>query len=246
MIVVLGNSTKKLEIKDLEDVVYYKQQKSYTDSDYDRSLDLKREIKSGRLIVLKQSKDTTPSNSDFSIEHSTSASINEVVSESQKDPIIIEKEVIREVPAKNDESKIDMLLEKIISLEKRISESPEEDKNSLMEQFMAGVNERLEQRLSGINSINTEPAPEKEKPVDNNIDSKIDMLINLIQSGAVSSGPRSNVGDYTSPRSSDEVYIPNIKVEDANAKINLKTRVVESGSQVSNALDALKALKNNK
>ena len=57
MILVLGNSAKRIELRDLGDTVYYKQQKSFNDSDYARSNDLKREINAGRLIVLKNTKD---------------------------------------------------------------------------------------------------------------------------------------------------------------------------------------------
>jgi len=101
----------------------------------------------------------------------------------------------------------------------------------------------VEERLGNIESAkgnSLEEAP--------SMDSKIDTLIDLIKSGVVSSGTPSSteVSNYTKPQSVDEVYIPTIRVEDANAQVNLQTRVIEGGSQVNDALSALKAMKNNK
>jgi len=53
---ILGNSTEKVPIPDLKDVIYYKQSKEYNDSEYESSKDLKREIQKGRLLLLSQNR----------------------------------------------------------------------------------------------------------------------------------------------------------------------------------------------
>lgn len=53
MVRVLGNSPERVEIKDLSDVIYYKQLKEYTDQEYEKSKDLKREINKGRLAKIE-------------------------------------------------------------------------------------------------------------------------------------------------------------------------------------------------
>ena len=62
----MGNSVERVPLKDLSDVVYYKQVKNITDQEWEQSKDLKREIQKGRIIILEKnqsvrsSEDTTP------------------------------------------------------------------------------------------------------------------------------------------------------------------------------------------
>jgi len=51
----MGNSSEKVSLKDLNDVIYYKQIKEYTDLEYEKSKDLKKDIAKGRLIILENS-----------------------------------------------------------------------------------------------------------------------------------------------------------------------------------------------
>lgn len=60
MVRILGNSTERVPIHDLGDVIYYKQTKDYTDQEFEKSKDIKREITKGRLIILDKFK--TPRN----------------------------------------------------------------------------------------------------------------------------------------------------------------------------------------
>lgn len=53
MVRVLGNSPERVEIADLDDVIYYRQLKDYTDQEYEKSKDLKREIGKGRLAKIE-------------------------------------------------------------------------------------------------------------------------------------------------------------------------------------------------
>ena len=54
MVRILGNSSERVEVKDLNDIIYYRQLKEYTDQEYERSKDLKREIQKGRLVKTEE------------------------------------------------------------------------------------------------------------------------------------------------------------------------------------------------
>ncbi len=54
MVRVLGNSAERVKIPDLNDVIYYRQQKEYTDQEYEDSRDLKKEIGKGRITLLER------------------------------------------------------------------------------------------------------------------------------------------------------------------------------------------------
>lgn len=56
MVRILGNSPERVQIRDLGDVIYYKQQKDYTDQEFESSRDLKKEIQKGNLTILERSK----------------------------------------------------------------------------------------------------------------------------------------------------------------------------------------------
>jgi hypothetical protein len=64
----MGNSTERVPIKDLGDVIYYKQIKDVTDIELETSKDLNREIKTGRIILLEQNK--APKGSEDTPAHS--------------------------------------------------------------------------------------------------------------------------------------------------------------------------------
>lgn len=54
MVRIMGNSPERVQIKDLNDVIYYKQIKEFSDSDFAQSKDLNRELKTGRVIQLEK------------------------------------------------------------------------------------------------------------------------------------------------------------------------------------------------
>lgn len=56
MVRILGNSLERVRIRDLGDVIYYKQEKDYTDQEYESSKDLKKEVKKGNLTILERHK----------------------------------------------------------------------------------------------------------------------------------------------------------------------------------------------
>jgi hypothetical protein len=58
MVRIMGNSTERVIIEDLNDVIYYKQIKEYTDQEFELSKALQREQKKTRIIVLEENKAT--------------------------------------------------------------------------------------------------------------------------------------------------------------------------------------------
>ena len=54
MVRILGNSPERVEVKDLNDIIYYRQLKEYIDQEYEKSKDLKREIQKGRLAEIEK------------------------------------------------------------------------------------------------------------------------------------------------------------------------------------------------
>lgn len=53
MVWVFGNSYERIPIKDLNDVIYYRQKKQYSDQEFESSKDLQREIQKGRVVKLE-------------------------------------------------------------------------------------------------------------------------------------------------------------------------------------------------
>ena len=54
MVRIMGNSPERIPIKDLNDVIHYRQIKQYSDAEYSMSKDLKREKSKGTIVVLEQ------------------------------------------------------------------------------------------------------------------------------------------------------------------------------------------------
>lgn len=54
MVRVMGNSPERVPIKDLNDVIHYRQIKQYSDTEYNTSKDLKREKSKGTIVILEQ------------------------------------------------------------------------------------------------------------------------------------------------------------------------------------------------
>lgn len=54
MVKIIGNSAERVPIRDLGDVIYYRQVKEYTDQEWESSKDLKREHQRGRVVILEK------------------------------------------------------------------------------------------------------------------------------------------------------------------------------------------------
>ena len=76
MVRIMGNSIERVPIKDLNDVIYYRQIKQYSDAEYSMSKDLKREKSKGTVVVLEQNEGLRGSEVDFLRERVASSTIN--------------------------------------------------------------------------------------------------------------------------------------------------------------------------
>lgn len=54
MVRIMGNSLERVFIKDLNDVIYYKQVKEYTDQEFEKSWDLKEALRSGKIVQIEK------------------------------------------------------------------------------------------------------------------------------------------------------------------------------------------------
>jgi len=224
MYYVIGNSPKKVELKDLNDCIYYKQQKVYTDSQFERSVDLKRAIDRKILVVLKKSEDKLGSFDAHAA----------IVSSDIKIP--------EPIPLPKEDSKIEVLLNKVQELEKSLKDKPSSQDNTLLLAILDRL-ERLEKNPTAVDiSTIQEALKGLEAKIQNNKDNKSDDILNKLEgiitrSGmSISSIPEDN-------RRVEDIYVPNITVEDAKSHIKLEVRKIDTGDSVSESLRKLKELK---
>jgi len=121
MVWVFGNSSERIQLKDLNDVIYFRQKKQFTDQEYESSKDLKREIKAGRIVKLEYSPDIKVALPDnIMLQQTTVTSkvdtqeIRRVIAEALVDqkptnPQIDIKEILQAVPAFVKEHKTESL-----------------------------------------------------------------------------------------------------------------------------------------
>ena len=226
MYYIIGNSPKKVELKDLNDCIYYKQQKVYTDVQYGQSVDLQHAIQRGSVIVLKKSEDTKGS---FDVDTVISATVTTST-------------VPQEVTSS---PKIDILLEKIKELEERVKNQPQ-SATSPSDALFLTILERLEKLEKNPASVDLSTIQDTLKKIEDRVqgsnnDGLLEKFENIIKRSGLSTGGVP-VQEAVSTRV-EEVYIPNIRVEDANSHINLEVRTIDSGDNVSDSLRKLRELK---
>lgn len=110
MVWVFGNSHERVAIKDLNDAIYFRQKKQYSDQEFESSKDLQREIQKGRIIKLEhlpEIKGSMPENLGESQQQTRNYSIDlseirrvitEVVSEQKSEGLDIKGLVTNLVP----------------------------------------------------------------------------------------------------------------------------------------------------
>ena len=225
MYLVIGNTPQRVELKDLGDCIYYKQQKVFSEAQYSRSQDLQNEIRKGSLTILKRTEEKGGSFELPSVTFSQSK------------------------PDSADSSKLDVLLERIQSLESAIktnSSAPKEAQQDIVG-ILTDKIARLESGLSGVSSeqglsVLSDAIKKLEERIDkgssnDEIFKKLEDLINRAPIGISQEKAR----EETRP---EDVYVPTVTVEDANTHIKLNVRSIESGDNVSDALKKLKEIKN--
>lgn len=110
MVWVFGNSHERVAIKDLNDTIYFRQKKQYSNQEFEGSKDLQREIQTGRIIKLEhlpEIKGSIPENLGTSKPEQRNYSIDlseirrvitEVVSEQKSDNVNVRDLVTNLVP----------------------------------------------------------------------------------------------------------------------------------------------------
>jgi hypothetical protein len=236
MIKVAGAVAEIVPLPDLNDRVFYKQEKTFSEAQYHKSFDLQREIQRGRLRVLartseKFSEYKTPDSVDIpeapgATGTHPSVDVHALITHIQNLEMKISEQQAQPgpTPAEATESPLILkLLEKIEALEGRLSHTTQADNGELLEAM-----KRLEGRVTSSESTN--------------IMKKLEDLVTRAptMTGTVQKDNR------TIKEIEQDIYIPNIKIEDGSSHIKLKTRTVEKSSSVDAAAEALKRLRQGK
>jgi len=218
MILVIGNDPQRVELSDLGDTVYFKQQKFFSDSQCARSVDLRRAIKAGKVTVLQKYGNV---DQEFVIPSQGTAK-----------------------PAQADSSKMDLLLDKIGALEKSLSaQAPARSEGSVMELLLSRIS-KIEERLSGMpqgsaDASTAEALRDLAKKIESG--SKDTVILNRLESILKEAGSGQAPREPTRP---EDVYVPNVSVEDGNTHIKLDVRPVQAPSgDLDASLEALRKLK---
>lgn len=225
MIKVSGAVTEIVPIPDLGDRVYYRQEKTFSEEQYHKSLDLQKEIQRGRLRVISRTpedysnfKPPEPTNvPGITGTATSSADVGVLLDHIKK----LEQKISDKKETENtgDNSLILKLMGKIESLEAKLAATPQADNSALLNAI-----ERLENKATNNNN------PEILK--------KLEDIVN--KAPAASSVVKDT---RTASQIEEDIYVPKIKVEDGTSHIKLKTRTIESGSNVASAAEALKKLR---
>ena len=217
MILVIGNDPNKVEVTDLGDVIYYKQQKIYSESQYARSADLKRAEKAGRLTILQKYGDV--------------------------DADLVIPSTPRAKP--QDTSKIDLMLEKMASLEASVKGGAGPTDQGVVDVLLERIG-RLEEKLSAVSGDSqNEEIVEAVRQLAEKVESttKDTSILERLES-ILDRTAEPKVSGRTEPIRPEEVYVPDISVEDGNTHIKLDVRKIEGASDIDDSLKALKDMKN--
>jgi len=233
MYLVIGNTPKRVELKDLSDFVYYKQQKLFTDAQYNSSMDLQREIQKGSLTILKKTEEKSGS---FEIPS-----------------VAITGDAINR-PTPEESPKFDVLLDRIKTLESSLgakNSAPPDEQYAFLTTLTNKV-QRLEKELSGVSNEKTLTVlfnaikQLEEKISQGSNDLLVQKIADLVSRApvVVNDNRRVTQNDVAKEEfKPDEIYVPNISIEDANTHIKLQVRTIESGDNMSDSLRRLKELK---
>lgn len=220
MITVRGESPETVQLSDLNDFIYYKQVKTFSEEEYRKSGNLQRAISKGSVIVLKRVDEKF---SGYEVPNSVAGQTTAVVNSSTDMNTLIE--MIKSIEAKIEptsspnSTNLDILIQKIEALEKKVQGTVAIDNSALMDTIR-----KLEEKVNQTDN--------------NQVFQKLEGLLSKMSGSAVK-----ETKDST-PAVQEEVYVPNIKVEDGNSHINLKVRTIEkSSSGIDSALEALKKIK---
>lgn len=227
MVKVIGAVAEIVPLPDLNDRVFYQQEKSFSEVEYNKSRDLQREIKRGRLRVLSREDEKF---SDYSTPSPTEIEIKQNIKKDQ------------------DQKESQELIAHIQNLERKISEKPQQqvsEDNSLIFKLLEKI-DQLENKLSQVTNTDSSKLTEVLEKLENKIstqenDALIKRLENIISNAPDSTKSKQIQNNISSD---DEIYVPSIQVEDGSSHIKLKTRTIEKSSNVDAAAEALRKLRN--
>lgn len=222
MILVTGNDPQRVELPDIGDVVYYRQQKFFSDAQCAKSNDLKRALKSGKLSVLQRY-----GNVDQEFVLPDTASGKSPTKESSKFDLLLdklnamEKSLASGQPATHaDGAVVDVLMDRIAKMEQRITDLSKGGGDTSLVEAVRQLAERVETST-------------KDTAI-------LDRLESILER-AGTSGSGAAAREPTRP---EEVYVPSVSVEDGNTHIKLDVRALETpAGDLDASLAALKKLK---
>jgi hypothetical protein len=221
MITVRGENPETVPLPELQDFIYYKQVKTFSEEEYKKSNSLKIAISKGSVIVLKRVNEKF---SNFEVPEGLKDNTIDKNS-SDLNPLFdllknLESKIEQSNTSNSNNITIDLLVQKIDALEKKLQGPVPSDNSALLDTI-----HKLEEK---VNQTTNNPAFQKLEEV-------------LLKLSGISSkmSPDKKV-DAEAP---EEVYVPNIKVEDGNSHINLKVRTIERSDDINSAAAALKKIK---
>jgi len=249
MIKVMGASPEKIDLPEIDDRIYYKQEKIFSELQYKRSHTLRHAIDLGSIIILERSPENkelgAPPVSDIHIPVASPSKPKEY-----RTPTFTEEHKKESSDFLAEGDKLDLVLKKIASLESQINNESEKKSvdydpiNIILDRL-----KKLEDSMSGAmpGSVDNSEVMQSLKAIENKINVgqgiNTEDLIKKLEETVARSGGAQSVTKTATSGPDMETYVPNVTVEDANSHINLKVRTVEKSDGVNSALDALKKLK---
>lgn len=242
MVRILGNSPERVKILDLNDVIYYRQQKEYTDQEYESSRDLKKEIEKGRLSLLEQNE----------------------VRKNQIPVTVSEPVLIKQVmsPAINQEDIRKIILDVMEDYKKNNKINPQQGllptQWGLKEEVRSAVSEALGNMPATaevksidpqeIKRVMAEVLSEHQMGTNPDLSSILLSMIPLIADAVRQEVMRiqivasQGIPQRVSPAFVGAEFIPTINIDDMKSNVKGEERIA-SGGDVLGSLDALKRLK---
>jgi len=248
MLKVLGASPEKIELPELGDRIYYKQEKTFSELEYKKSHTLRHAIDVGSVIVLER----VCENKEYGIPPVSEINIPVAIPDSAYPPPTLgggkNTSAVKSLDSSISENKLDLLLKKISDLEGRIdNDSGKIIVDSTPLNIILDRLKELEKKIStGTASTSDEDHIIKTlKSLEDKINkgSVNDDLVKRLEETISRAGTVNSKSGEIESGPSMEMYVPNVTVEDANSHINLKVRTIEKSDDLNSSLDALRKLK---
>jgi phage shock protein A len=213
---VRSESPDRILLIELQDSIYYRQEKVFSDAEYDKCISLQRAIVKGQVLIL----DRKPEKDAGYVIPVVSVQSGPAIS-----PIITSDNTSLFDYLKSLEDKIDQI------------KAPSDSSAS------SGLVELLTQKIEALEKkiqINSTPASTE------NIFKKLEEISAKFSNGIPTGAAAEKVKEELEEIVPQEIYVPNVRVEDGNSHINLKIRTIEKSSSVDSASEALRKLKEGK